>query len=65
MSRKKAVNYKAGPEPYFTNDPIFGSCAWKRSSTRILGCKQTPILSQMKASLSSESNITMTSSKYL
>ena len=60
------VNNKALNEPYFTNDPIFGSCAWKRSSTRILGCKRNPTSqSQMKASPSSESNITMTLSKYL
>ena len=28
---------RAVHEPYFTNDPIFGSCALKRASTRILG----------------------------
>ena len=28
----RAVHY-----PYFTNDPIFRSCALKRASTRILG----------------------------
>ena len=31
------VVVSAQHEPYFTNDPIFRSCAMKRESTRILG----------------------------
>ena len=31
------IPIRAVHDPYFTNDPIFRSCALKRASTRILG----------------------------
>ena len=33
----RGVHIKPSHGPYFTNDPIFRSCALKRASTRILG----------------------------